>query len=80
MYAGYAGVSAGEGEREAGGEGERDGDGADSRVGTVAGPARAVVAATCDNNKSFYCSAAQLRQGREQERESERGRERGSTA
>lgn len=54
VYAGYAGVAAAAIARDA------DGDGADSG-GSVAGPGRAVVAATCDNNKSFYCSAVQLR-------------------
>lgn len=68
MYAGYAGVAVAAKARDG------DGDGADSGAGAVAGPAQAVVAATCDNNKSFYCSAVQLRQRRAGRRESERGR------
>lgn len=69
MYAGYAGVAVAAKARD----GDGDGDGADSGEGAVAGPAQAVVAATCDNNKSFYCSAVQLRQRRASSRESEGG-------
>lgn len=74
MYAGYAGVAVAAKARDVDGDG--DGDGADSGAGAVAGPAQAVVAATCDNNKSFYCSAVQLRQHRAGRRESERGESR----
>lgn len=69
MYAGYAGVAV----AAKANDGDGDGDGADSGAGAVAGPAQAVVAATCDNNKSFYCSAVQLRQHRARWRKSERG-------